>query len=34
MTEMHEQRADFVQRVQNNVANDLEKTVSNSSRFR
>ncbi|ACK45777.1 MULTISPECIES: flotillin family protein [Shewanella] len=25
MTEMHEQRADFVQRVQNNVANDLEK---------
>ena len=23
MTEMHEQRADFVQRVQNNVANDL-----------
>lgn len=26
MTEMHEQRADFVQRVQNNVANDLEKS--------
>ncbi|QLE83958.1 flotillin family protein [Shewanella sp. Scap07] len=25
MTEMHEQRSDFVQRVQNNVANDLEK---------
>jgi flotillin len=25
MTEMHEQRADFVQRVQNSVANDLEK---------
>lgn len=25
MTEMHEQRADFVQRVQNNVATDLEK---------
>lgn len=25
MTEMHEQRADFVQRVQNNVANDLAK---------
>jgi len=25
MTEMHEQRADFVQKVQNNVANDLEK---------
>lgn len=25
MTEMHEQRADFVQKVQQNVANDLEK---------
>ncbi len=25
MIEMHEQRSDFVQRVQNNVANDLEK---------
>lgn len=25
MIEMHEQRADFVQRVQNNVANDLDK---------
>ncbi|WP_407644845.1 flotillin family protein [Flocculibacter collagenilyticus] len=25
MTEMHEQRADFVQKVQTNVANDLEK---------
>lgn len=25
MTEMHEQRSEFVQKVQNNVANDLEK---------
>lgn len=25
MTEMHEQRADFVQKVQQNIANDLEK---------